>query len=168
MANFARTRLPLPYGPLFAGLLALSVGPNAVLAQDEGAGDKQVVESVEELAASAEQLLQDEILGACPSGCCPSSGDKVVMGVASGVTFLILFFLMVRLVERVFIRRESSPLLGRHLGISMALFLGGCGMIAIFFLIAGCWHPSYLLWGAFVGTAWLLHLLYTIFAVRRD
>ena len=41
-------------------------------------------------------------------------------------------------------------------------------MIAIFYLVSGCWHPSYALWGGFIGLAWGLHLAYTLFAIRQD
>ena len=81
--------------------------------------------------------------------------------------FLVLFFLMVRLMERVFIRQEKSPLLGRHLGISVALFFGGAGMMGIFFLVTGCFWPSYFYFLAFIGALWLVHLVYTLLAVRR-
>lgn len=111
----------------------------------------------------AEDILKDE---RCTGDCCISTGDKVIMGAGSIAIFLILFFLLVRLTERAFIRKGSSPLLGRHLGISMALLFSGLGMLAVFYLVGGCWHASYIWWGAFVGAAWALHGIYTLIAVR--
>jgi hypothetical protein len=130
--------------------------------------DTAVAENVVTDEQILEETLEDRILRGegCGGDCCVNTGQKVIMGVGSAAVFLILFFLLVRLVERAFIRRESSPLLGRHLGISMAMLLGGLGMLAIFYLVGGCWHPSYLWWGLFIGVAWALHGLYTLLAVR--
>lgn len=103
-----------------------------------------------------------------PGQCCPPNmTKKIIMGVGSIASFLILFFLMVRLVERAFIRQEKSPLLGRHLGISLALFLGGAAVCGVFFGVTGCWASSYTYWAAFLGIVWLLHLIYTLVAVRK-
>lgn len=103
-----------------------------------------------------------------PGQCCPPNmTKKIIMGVASVASFLILFFLMVRLMERVFIRQEKSPLLGRHLGMSLALFLGGGAVCGIFFAVTECWYPAYSYWAGFLGLVWVLHLLYTLVAVRK-
>jgi hypothetical protein len=145
---------------LLAALLLGTVTP--ALAQD----DKVVVE--EETHKTVDDILGDTVEEGCVGKCCPpSTSDKVIMGVSTAVLFLVLFFLMVRLMERVFIRREASPLLGRHLGISAALFLGGAGMMGIFFLVTGCFWIQYYYFLAFVGAVWLLHLIYTLLAVRR-
>jgi hypothetical protein len=145
-------------------LSALLLGTAAVpaLAQD----DKVVVD--EDTQKTVDDILGDAVDEGCKGKCCPpSTSDKVIMGVSSAVLFLVLFFLMVRLMERVFIRREASPLLGRHLGISVALFLGGAGMMGIFFLVTGCMFLQYYYFLGFVGAVWLLHLIYTLLAVRR-
>lgn len=103
-----------------------------------------------------------------PGQCCPpNTTKKIIMGVGSVVSFLILFFLMVRLMERVFIRQERSPLLGRHAGMSLALFLGAGAICGIFFGVTGCWVPIYTYWAIFFGVVWLLHLIYTLVAVRK-
>ncbi len=127
------------------------------------ADDNNAGVNLTETELLAEDILKDE---RCTGDCCISTGDKVIMGTGSVAIFLILFFLLVRLVERAFIRKESSPLLGRHLGISMALLFGGLGMLAVFYLVGGCWHTSYIWWGAFVGAAWALHGIYTLIAIR--
>ncbi|MDP2344710.1 MAG: hypothetical protein Q8O67_27420 [Deltaproteobacteria bacterium] len=103
-----------------------------------------------------------------PGQCCPpTTTKKIIMGFASLISFLILFFLMVRLMERVFIKQEKSPLMGRHLGISLALFLGGGAVCGIFFAVTECWYPTYTYWAAFLGIVWLLHLIYTMIAIRK-
>ena len=89
------------------------------------------------------------------------------MGVASVAVFLVLFFMMVRLMERVFIKREKSPLAGRHLGISFALFLGGAAMMGVFFLVTGCFFMSYYYILGVVAAFWLIHLVYTLLVIRR-
>ena len=111
----------------------------------------------------------DDSLDECPIGTCcpPSTSKKLIMGVASIAAFLILFFLMVRLMERVFIKQERSPLLGRHLGMSLALFLGGGAICGILFAGTGCWALAYSYWAGFLGLVWLLHLVYTLIAVRK-
>lgn len=107
--------------------------------------------------------------GCADGACCPPPTiKKIGMGIGALLNFLVMFFLMVRLVERVFIRSGKSPLLGRHLGMSCALFLGGAGMVAIFYLITGCWAPAYNLWAGFALAVWVLHLAYTLIAVRKS
>ncbi len=110
----------------------------------------------------------DEVDGCKPGECCPpNTTKKIAMGAASVVAFLILFFLLVRLMERAFIKQERSPLLGRHAGISMALFLGGGAVCGIFFAVTECWYPTYTYWAVFLGVVWLLHGIYTLIAVRK-
>ena len=110
----------------------------------------------------------DDVDDCRPGQCCPpNTTKKIIMGVGSAAAFLILFFLMVRLMERVFIKQERSPLLGRHLGISLALFLGAGAVSGIFFGVTGCWAPAYTYWAVFLGVVWVLHLLYTLIAVRK-
>lgn len=138
----------------------------SALAQTPSAEDVKVV--VDEQAQDMGDLLNDVVEAGCIGKCCPpSTGDKVIMGVASVAVFLILFFLMVRLMERVFIKQEKSPLAGRHLGVSFALFLGGAAMMGIFFLVTGCFWPSYFYFLGVVGAIWLLHLIYTLLVIRR-
>ena len=105
----------------------------------------------------------------CPAGTCcpPSTSKKLIMAASSVFAFLVLFFLMVRLVERVFIRQERSPLLGRHLGISLALLVGTAIAGGILYAVTGCWLPAYWYVLGAVGAAWLVHFLYTMFAVRK-
>ena len=110
----------------------------------------------------------DDVDDCKPGQCCPpTTTKKIIMGLGSIVSFLVLFFLMVRLMERAFIRQEKSPLMGRHLGISLALFLGGGAVCGIFFAVTECWYPSYTYWAAFLGIVWLLHLIYTMVAIRK-
>ena len=113
--------------------------------------------------------IDDDFEACAPGQCCPpSTSRKLLMGVASIVAFLILFFLMVRLMERVFIKQERSPLLGRHLGVSLALFLGGGAVCGILFAGTGCWALAYSYWAGFLGVVWVLHLVYTLIAIRKS
>jgi hypothetical protein len=89
------------------------------------------------------------------------------MGVGSVAAFLVLFFLLVRLMERAFIRSERSPMLGRHAGISLALLLGGGAVCGIFVVVTGCWLPAYTWVAGFLGLVWLVHLAFTMIAVRK-
>ena len=157
---------------LVAMLSVVGVAGSPASAEAKAVADDEVTPPPPPPERTKDELLAEEIAydllrdEKCTGDCCVSTGQKVIMGAGSIAVFLILFFLLVRLVERAFIRRESSPLLGRHSGISMALFFGGLGMLAIFYLVGGCWHMSYLWWGLFVGAAWLLHGAYTLLAVR--
>lgn len=90
-----------------------------------------------------------------------------MMGVGALLSYLIMILLWVRLVERAFINQNKSPLLGRHTGLSLGLFLGGAGMLGIFYLINDCWHPEYYYWLGFSGVVWFLHGIYTLVALRR-
>ena len=104
----------------------------------------------------------------CTAACCPpSTSKKLLMGAGSVAAFLVLFFMLVRLVERVFIRQERSPLLGRHLGISCALFFGAAITAGILYGVTGCWLATYTYLLAVIGGVWVLHFIYTMLAVRK-
>lgn len=148
----------------FAVVAALCAG-TAIAQTPAPAADRVVVsDTVEPVDTGIDDAFDD-----CPVGMCcpPSTSRKLIMGVASIAAFLILFFLMVRLMERVFIKQERSPLLGRHAGISLALFLGGGAICGILFAGTGCWALAYSYWAGFLGVVWLLHLVYTLIAVRK-
>ena len=70
-------------------------------------------------------------VGCTVNECCPpSTAGKV--GVVAGdlAIFLVCCFLFMRLMELRFIQENRNPLLGRHLGISLALGIAGVGMAA--------------------------------------
>lgn len=123
---------------------------------------------VSDTVADVDTGIDDDFGDCAPGQCCPPTmTKKIIMGGASIATFLILFFLLVRLVERAFIRQERSPLLGRHAGISLALFLGAAAVCGIFFGVTGCWVAVYTWWAGFFGVVWLLHFIYMLVAVRK-
>lgn len=110
----------------------------------------------------------DDLDGCQPGQCCPpKSAKKITMGVAAVAIFLSLFFALVRLMERAFIRSERSPLLGRHVGISLAFVLGGVAVCGTFFVATGCWSSAYTWWAGFFGFVWALHLTWVLIAIRK-
>jgi len=151
----------------FLAVVALSLSAaDVAVAQTPPPAERIVVsDTVEPIDTGIDDRLDE-----CPVGMCcpPSTSKKLIMGVASIAAFLILFFLMVRLMERVFIKQERSPLLGRHLGMSLALFLGGGAICGILFAGTGCWALAYSYWAGFLGIVWALHLVYTLIAVRKS
>ena len=151
----------------FLAVVALTFAADVAVAQTPPAPAERIV--VSDTVEPIDTGIDDD-LDTCPAGkCCPpSTSKKLIMGVASIAAFLILFFLMVRLMERVFIKQERSPLLGRHLGISLALFLGGGAVCGILFAGTGCWALAYSYWAGFLGVVWVLQLAYTLIAIRKS
>lgn len=103
--------------------------------------------------------------GECPP---PSTQEKIMIGVGLVALAVVLFFLLVRLIERRYIQQDRNAKLGRHVGISLTLFLSAGGFLALVYLITGCIHPSVWLWLAFWGVFWAIHGLYTLIAVRSN
>jgi hypothetical protein len=103
--------------------------------------------------------------GTCPS---PSTQEKILIGVGSLVLAVILFLLLVRLMERNYIQKDKSATLGRHLGFSLTLVLSAAGLLALVYLVTSCVHPEFFLWLGFCGAVWLIHLIYTLIAVRGN
>lgn len=102
-------------------------------------------------------------------GCCPpTAAQKVFIGVGDVAILIITFFLFVGLMERRFINTDRSSQLGRHLGMSLSLFLTAIGVGALAYLVTGCWPPEFTLWVAFAGVVWVLHGLYTLIVVRGN
>ena len=110
----------------------------------------------------------DDLDGCQPGQCCPpNSAKKITMGAAAVAIFLSLFFVLVRLMERAFIRSERSPLFGRHVGVSLALVLGGGAVCGTFFVATGCWSAAYTWWAGFFGIVWALHLTWVLITIRK-
>ena len=151
-------------------LLAILLSSVPALAQDapappapEGQGRVVLSDTVDDVDSGL-----DDVEGCQPGQCCPpTTSRKLLMGVGSVAAFLVLFFLLVRLMERAFIRSERSPLLGRHVGISLALLLGGGAVCGICVVVTGCWLPAYTWVAGFLGLVWLAHLAFTMIVVRR-
>lgn len=102
-------------------------------------------------------------------GCCPpTAAQKVFIGVGDLAILLVTFFLFVGLMERRFINTDRSAQLGRHLGMSLSLFLTAVGVGALAYLVTGCWPPEFTLWVAFAGVVWALHGIYTLIVVRGN
>lgn len=106
----------------------------------------------------------------CVEGeCCPpTTAQKVFIGVGDIAMLLLTLFLFVGLMERRFINTDRSAQYGRHLGISLSLFLTAIGVGALAYLVTGCWPAQFTLWVVFAGVVWLIHGIYTLIAVRGN
>jgi len=103
----------------------------------------------------------------CLEGCCPPTlAQKVFIGVGTLVLAAVCFFLLVRIFERHAIKRGTSALVGRHMGISLSLLLTTAGLAGLIFAITGCFPLQLVLIVAVVGAMWLIHLLYALVAIR--
>lgn len=102
-----------------------------------------------------------------PGECCPpSTGQRVMIGAADAVLFVVLVLLFMRLMERRFIQLDKDARLGRHLGISLALLVASGGMLALQIAVTGCIVTGMWLWVGFVFALFVLHGLYTLVVVR--
>lgn len=155
---------------LFAALAAVPLG--AQQSTDDQAGDAggdqpgQETSTVEEsVDQQLSELAEVEICGV--GDCCPpSTQQKVMIGVGSLAVLVVLWFLLVRLMERRFINQDRSASVGRHAGISFVLFLTMGGMAALAYLITGCVHTEVLVWLGFTGVVFVIHVIYTVAVVR--
>jgi hypothetical protein len=98
----------------------------------------------------------------------PSTQEWVLIAAGTVVIFFICFFLLVRVVQRYFIRRDWSATLGRHWGISLILLLSSLGMLPLAYLVTGCVHPRFWVWVLFPLALWVLHGLYILVVVRSE
>jgi|GEM_PF-3018859 len=98
----------------------------------------------------------------------PSTQEWVLIGVGTLAIFVVCFFLLVRLVQRAFIRRDKNATLGRHFGISITFLVGSLGMTALTYLITGCLHRQFVLWLCFPLALWAIHGLYILIVVRNE
>jgi hypothetical protein len=148
-------------------LLVVVCLSTAAFAQAPAPVPERVV--VKDVVGNAATAFDDAQIDDCPTGVCcpPSTSKKVIMVAACIAVYLILFFLLVRLLERAFIKQEKSPMLGRHAGISAALFLGTAASAGIIFLVSGCWGIVYSYLAGVMGVVWLFHFIYTMIAIRK-
>ncbi|HYN20587.1 MAG TPA: hypothetical protein VE078_06480 [Thermoanaerobaculia bacterium] len=98
----------------------------------------------------------------------PSTQEWVLIAAGTVAIFLVCFFLLVRVVQRYFIRRDWSATYGRHWGISLVLLLSSLGMLPLAYLITGCVHPRFWVWILFPLALWVLHGLYILVVVRSE
>jgi hypothetical protein len=98
----------------------------------------------------------------------PTTQEKVIIGVGTLAFALFCFFLLVRLVQRHYIRRDRNATLGRHLGISLAFLVSSLGMVGLAYLVTGCLHRQFLFWLCFALALWLIHLIYTLVVGRNE
>jgi hypothetical protein len=135
--------------------LSLPASLAAVLARIPVTFAQQDVVTIEE----AEQY--------CVGDCCPPTlAQKVFIGVGTLVLAAVCFFLLVRILERHAIKRGTSALVGRHMGISLSLLLTAAGLAGLIFAITGCFPFQLILIVGVVGAIWLIHLLYALVAIR--
>lgn len=148
---------------IFLVVLALAA---PVLAQDPPSGKTEKSEGTGETTKSLEESIGGITL--CkPGECCPPTmAKKITIGVATLVILVGTFFFFTMLMQRRFIRQRRNATLGKHLGISLSLFITSLGLGALVYLITSCWPPEFWVWIGFVGGVWLLHLIYTMAAVR--
>jgi hypothetical protein len=98
----------------------------------------------------------------------PTTQEKVIIGVGTLAFAIFCFFLLVRLVQRHYIRRDRNATLGRHLGISLAFLVSSLGMVGLAYLVTGCLHRQFLFWLCFPLALWLIHLIYTLAVGRNE
>ena len=92
---------------------------SSALAQDGGT----------DLSAETKSLADaiSPILCAAGDCCPPTTAKKLFVVVGTLVLLVVTILLFKSLLERYFVRKGNSPLLGRHTGISLALFITACG-----------------------------------------
>jgi len=98
----------------------------------------------------------------------PTTQEKVIIAVGTLAIAIFCFFLLVRLVQRHYIRRDRNATLGRHLGISLAFLVSSLGMVGLAYLVTGCLHRQFLFWLCFPLALWLIHLIYTLAVGRNE
>src|SRR5947209_3007682 len=151
-----RRHNPLVPAALLAAVLVLLavVALQAQPPAPAGAGDTA--------APQSEAQHTDDLSGTtneCPS---PYTQQWVLIAAGTLVIFIFCFFLLVRLVQRAFIRREKNASLGRHFGISLTFLVSSLGMAGLAYLIMGCLNHQFLLWLCFPLALWVIHGAYTL------
>jgi hypothetical protein len=98
----------------------------------------------------------------------PSTQEWVFIALGTLVVFVVCFLLLVRLIQRHYIRQDRNATLGRHLGISLTFLVSSLGMAGVAYLVTGCLHRQFLVWLCFPLALWLIHLIYTLAVVRNE
>ncbi len=98
----------------------------------------------------------------------PSTQDWILIVAITLAVFVLLFFTLVRVVERSYINRDKSAVLGRQVGIFGSLALALAAMLATGYLTNGCLHPRFLIWLAAMAVVVLVDGLYTWVVASRD
>lgn len=98
----------------------------------------------------------------------PSTQEWLFITLGTLVVFAISFLLLVRLIQRHYIRQDRNATLGRHLGISLTFLVSSLGMTGVAYLVTGCLHRQFLVWLCFPLALWLIHLIYTLAVMRND
>ncbi len=98
----------------------------------------------------------------------PSATEKTMIAVGDLAIFAVAAFLFVRLMERRFINLDKNPIFGRHLGISLALFVTALGMFGLYYGITGCMSGSMWWWVGLAFFVFVIHAAYTVIVVRTE
>ncbi len=157
----AQLRAALP-AALLLFLVAAWILPVQVRAQEPDPGSETAAVEPDDTAGVDESTEPEE---ECLP---PSTQEWVLIAAGTVVIFLVCFFLLVRVVQRYFIRRDWSATLGRHSGISLILFLSSLGMLPLGYLVTGCVHPQFWVWLLFPLALWVIHGLYVLVVVRSE
>lgn len=100
-------------------------------------------------------------------GCCPATTrEKLVIGGASVGLFGVVFVLLRAAMVSALIRKDWSPLLASHSALSATLMVGSTGTTLVSYLVKGCWLGGFAMLSALLFGVWLVHLLFTLLAVR--
>jgi hypothetical protein len=151
-------------------LLSLALFPQRLPAQQEPsvapAVESSVAPGTDVPAGTADQGLSD-VFG---DNTChpPSTQEWVFIALGTLVVFVVCFLLLVRLVQRYFIRQDKNATFGRHVGISLTFWVSSIGMAGVAYLVTGCLHRQFLVWLCFPLALWLIHLIYTLAVVRNE
>lgn len=97
----------------------------------------------------------------------PSTQEWVFIALGTLIVLVVSFLLLVRLVQRHYIRQDRNATFGRHLGISLTFLVSSLGMVGVAYLVTGCLHRQFLVWLCFPLALWLIHLIYTLAVVRE-
>jgi hypothetical protein len=153
-------------GALLISSLCLSVArlPAQESSSTPAAGSKAALAT--DSAASPSGEGSGDVFGA--SECHPPSTQEwVFIGLGTLVVFIVSFLLLVRLIQRYYIRRDKNATFGRHLGITVTFFVSSLGMSGVAYLVTGCLHRQFWVWLCFPLALGAIYLIYTL-AVHRN
>jgi hypothetical protein len=157
-----------PLRMALAAVVLVFLAASALPAQPSSNAPQTPAGAAEATTPQSDVQQTDDLSGAaneCPS---PSTQQWVLIAVGTLAIFIFCFFLLVRLVQRWFIRRDKNASLGRHSGISLTFFLSSLGMVGLAYLIIGCLNRQFLLWLCFPLALWVIHGAYTLVVARSE
>jgi hypothetical protein len=154
--------------------LALLVSSTAWADEDDW-GDAQTVESNKETTETTVDEDGNTSTTTTKSSSSTTTADsckeadtteQIMVGVGTLVFGIVAVLLLARIFEKNAINKSGDGRAGRHMGISLGLFLTVLALAGIMMSVTGCFPANMMIWIIVMGVLWAIHGAYTMVSAR--